>query len=157
MDKVSHPKQYSKLVEEKLSSVMQWYFSEYSEVMISDKRSVHYDFFYNLFFPILLESNLKNNIQFESFTAYLINHSKVKEEINIPIKNSPKIIYFVNNSNSQIEIENKKINLKNMSGNSIFINNLRQINLSRSSNIQTCILLLNLIKDADDKKNYIYN
>lgn len=151
---ILHPKQYSDFIEEKICTMCQWYMDENPQVMISDKRAFSYQNFYNLFFSIFSESNLQNDFEFEDYKIYLINHSKNESTIILPQSKSPKIIYFANNSNAKLKLKNETFSLIDKKGKSIFIDSLKEISLIRSTNVQTCIVVLNLIKDC---KSITYN
>ena len=148
-----HPKQYAEFIEEKIINTCDWNISDIPQVMINDNRSFSYDNFYNLFFPIFSETCLGDEMHYKSYKLYLVNHSKNKDNVFLPKSKGPKIIYFVNNSNAQIKFKNKKINLIDKKGKSIFINDTDEINLIRATNIQTCMIFLNLVKN--NKSNEI--
>jgi hypothetical protein len=141
-----HPIQYSNFVEEKLINQSFWYISNIPEVMIfeSNKDSFIYNSLYLLFFPIFSETPLEFKMKYEKCSIYLINHSKNKENISLPYYKTPKIIYFVNNSNAKLVINNTSIDLSDKKGKSFFLNENDEINLFRSNNIQTCVALLEL-------------
>ena len=144
MEETIHPTQYSNFVEEKLINQSFWYISNIPEVMISDKNSPIFNDLYLLFFPIFSETPLKFEMQYENYIVYLINHSKNKESISLPYSKTQKIIYFINNSNAKLVINNTSIDLSDKKGKSFFLNENDEINLFRSNNIQTCVALLEL-------------
>lgn len=153
---IHHPIQYSEIIEEQMSGVSEWYIEKVPEVMVSDKRSSQYEYFYNLFFPIFSESYLENKIEYTDYNIYLINHSKNKNNIILPQSTFPKIVYFVNNSNAKLKLEDREISLTDKKGKSIFVDSVNEIILTRSNVVQTCILVLNLVKKFKDKK-ILYN
>lgn len=154
--KVSYPKQYSKLIEEKIINFCDWKISEIPEVMISGEDSIYYENFYNLFFPIFSETESQNKMNYEKYNIYLINFSKNNDNIFFTKSKSPKIIYFANNSNAKIKFKNTEISLIDKKGISIFVDADSEIELVRSTNIQTCIVILNLsnIKTSNEKLLY---
>jgi hypothetical protein len=152
----TYPRQYSDFVEEILVKQSFWYISNIPEVMISDKNSPIFNDLYLLFFPIFSETPLKFKMQYENYIVYLINHSKNKESISLPYSKTSKIIYFVNNSNAKLVINNTSIDLSDKKGKSFFLKENNDINLFRSNNIQTCMVLLEL-KNLTNKKNLNYS
>lgn len=144
MMEILHPKQYSECLEEKIINRCTWKITNIPQVMICDNSMIDYENFYNLFFPIFSETLLSDKIIYESFVIYLINHSKNENSIFLGEFNHPKIIYFVNNSNARIKFKNIETSLINKKGKSIFVDVDSKINLIRSTNIQTCLVILNL-------------
>lgn len=151
-----HPRQYSDFVEEILVNQSFWYISNIPEVMMSNKNSPIFNGLYLLFFPIFSETALKFKMQYENYIVYLVNHSKNKESISLPHSKTPKIIYFVNNSNAKLVINNTSIDLSDKKGKSFFLNGNDEINIFRSNNIQTCMVLLEL-KNITNEKNLNYS
>lgn len=153
---ILHPKQYCEHVEEKLINC-EWNISEIPGVMNKalDNQYV-YNNFYNLFFPIFSENLLENSIEYKNYIVYLINHSKSKNEIFLSLPIGPKIIYFVNNSNAQIKIEDSIIDLNDKKGKSIFLEECNKIFVNNSTNIQTCMVVLCLEK-INQHKNIAYS
>lgn len=96
-------------------------------------------------------------MEYKNYIIYLINHSKNKEGISLPYSKTPKIIYFVNNSNAKLVINNTSIDLSDKKGKSFFLNGNDQINLFRSNNIQTCIVLLELKIIIEKQRNINYD
>jgi hypothetical protein len=149
---IVHPTQYSNLIEYTLSGTIDWQISNIPNVMILNKDG--YIFQYSLFFPIFSETPLKFKMRYENHSVYLINHSKNIENISLSCSKTPKIIYFVNNSNAKLITNTTSIDLSDKKGKSFFINENSKINLSRSNNIQACIVILELKNIIDKKIQY---
>ena len=144
MIEVSHPKQYSAMVEDKIINQSSWKISNVPETMFISNNVNNFDNFYCIFFPVFSETSLNKNLEYRNYEIYLINHSKNKENISLSFSKTPKVIYFVNNSNSQLTINNNLIDLSDKKGKSLFVEKIDKIDLIRSSNIQTCLVILNL-------------
>lgn len=146
--KIVHPIEYSNLVENKIISHPFWHISSFLEVMVVDKNNSNHDifnYFYCLFFPIFAETFIEEEkIEYFDIKIYLINHSRNKKNITLTFNKTSKIIYFVNNSNAKFEFKNETINLDDKKGSSIFVEEIDKIEVIRSNNIQTCIVVLDL-------------
>lgn len=144
MKELIFPKQYSNVVEEVIINQSLWHTFSIPEVMVNDKNIQGSDNLYQLFFPIFSETSLKNKMKYESYTTYLINHSKEPETISLSCTKSPKIVYFANSSDSRLIIKNISIDLIDKKGKSLFIDENEKISITRSTNTQTCLVILEL-------------
>lgn len=161
MISIDHPEFYFNFVEKKIISQNFWKMSCFEEIMLFCKDEMNidtYNYFYSLFFPIVAETLFENNkveLKFLDYQILLINHSKENKKTRITFDKSPKIIYFVNNSNSNLKIKSNLIKLNNMKGKSFFIDNMEEMNVFRSDNIQTCLIIFNLkSKQIFENLNY---
>ena len=154
MKELIFPKQYSNVVEEVIINQSLWHTFSVPEVMINDKNIQGSDNLYQLFFPIFSETSLKNKMKYESYTTYLINHSKRTENIPLPTANGSKIVYFVNGSDSKLITKNISIDLTDKRGKSFFIDENEEISIMRSTKTQTCILILELKNITNEQIQY---
>lgn len=151
--KKKHPIQYSDLIEETIVNQTLWNISDFPGVMIMNNLNT-FDNFYWLFYPIFSEINLSDSIEYLGYQIYLINHSKNKELVTIRTSDSLKLVYFVNNSNAHLTTKSIMMDLSDKRGQSFLIDEINEIEITRSNNIQTCIIILELKNFLNKKINY---